>query len=265
MKPSPQVMGILNVTPDSFSDGGRFTTPQAIHQRIEELMQAGADFIDVGGESSRPFAAPVSAREELSRVIPAIKAIRERYSVPISIDTTKSEVARAALDAGAHIINDISAFRFDPLMVTVAKRYRAPIIIMHMQGTPGDMQVAPHYHNIIEETIAFLRERINWLEANGIDRSQITIDPGLGFGKTVAHNLTILKHIEAYQVLGCPILVGHSRKSFIGKILGDEARDRDLATAVLSGFLAAKNVAVLRVHDVAATAQAIRLTQAVLT
>lgn len=260
----PLIMGILNVTPDSFSDGGQFTSSQAIRKQIDALMHDGADIIDVGGESSRPFAAPVSAQEELNRVIPAIKAIRENYPVPISIDTTKSEVARAALDAGADIINDISAFRFDPAMVTVAKHYEAPVIIMHMQGTPGNMQVAPHYDDIIEETIAFFQDRITWLEESGIDRSKITIDPGLGFGKTVAHNLTILKNIAAYQVLGCPVLVGHSRKSFIGKVLGNEVQNRDLATAILSGFLAAHDVAVLRVHDVASTSQAIRLTQAVL-
>ena len=259
------IMGILNVTPDSFSDGGAFTTDEAILKHTERMIREGADLIDIGGESSRPFAQPVSIEEEIRRVIPAIRAIRGRFSLPISIDTTKARVAEVALDNGADIINDISALRFDPDMTYLARDRRCPIIIMHMQGTPSDMQVKPNYTDVIQETIAFFRERLQALTDAGIEAQRIIIDPGIGFGKTLAHNLAILRQVADYQLLGHPVLIGHSRKSFLTKLLGEDLGDRDLPTAVISGLLAARRVAILRVHDVKGTAQALCLAQALTT
>ena len=257
-------MGILNTTPDSFSDGGRFITEEAIIRQIDAMIDDGADIIDVGGESTRPFADPVSLDEELRRTIPAIKAIRQRYQLPISIDTTKSEVARQALLAGADIINDISALRFDPPMISVAVGSACPVIIMHMQGSPKDMQVQPDYDNVVKNVSAFFRERIAWAAQRGLDRQKIILDPGIGFGKTVTHNLSLLKNLQALTLLGCPLLVGHSRKSFIGKILQLDADNRDVATAALSAVCVMNGVALLRVHDVKKTVQAVRLAEAVL-
>ena len=256
-------MGILNVTPDSFSDGGRLTTEEAILHATERMIEDGADIIDIGGESTRPFASPVAENEELQRVIPAIKAIRQRYTIPISIDTTKAKVAELALDAGADIVNDISAMRFDPAMVPLASSRRCPIIIMHMQGNPADMQLKPRYADVIQETIGFFKDRIQSLLESGIDRTRIIIDPGIGFGKTLAHNLAILRHAADYQILGCPVLIGHSRKSFLSSLLGPGLNDRDLPTAVISGLLSQRQVAILRVHNVKSTAQAVHLAEAI--
>jgi dihydropteroate synthase len=259
-----RIMGIINTTPDSFSDGGRFLSAEAVVARAGEMIEAGVDIIDIGGESTRPFAEPVTPEEELQRVIPAIRAIRRHFQVPISIDTTKAVVARAALEEGADLINDVSSFRFDPQMITFARESGAPVIIMHMKGTPRNMQVLPAYRDVIAEITSFLRERIAWAEASGVSRERLIIDPGIGFGKTVDHNLTILKHLPELQNLGCPIMVGHSRKAFIGKTLGIEAADkRDEASAVLSALCAAKGAAILRVHDVRRTAQAVRLHEAI--
>jgi dihydropteroate synthase len=258
-----QIMGILNVTPDSFSDGGQFFNSDSIAAQIDTMVEAGADIIDVGGESTRPFADPVSIDDELGRVIPAIRRIRQRYSIPISIDTTKAAVARRALDEGADIINDISALRFDRGMIGLAGERRVPVVIMHMQGTPSDMQVDPHYEDVVVEIKDFFRERLAWAAANGVDTKQFVIDPGIGFGKTVAHNLTILKRLEEFAELGCPVLIGHSRKSFIGKILGTEVDRRDVATAAVSAVCAMKGVSILRVHDVAKTVEAVRLAEAI--
>jgi dihydropteroate synthase len=258
------IMGIVNVTPDSFSDGGRFADEEAVIMRVGEMIDAGADIIDIGGESSRPFAEPVRAEEELNRVLPAIRAIRQQYRVPISIDTTKAMVARAALEAGADLINDISSFRFDPQMIILARETGVPVIIMHMQGTPRDMQIEPAYRNLMEEIMEFFDERLQWAEARGVARERLIIDPGLGFGKTVAHNLSILKHLPELRKLGRPILVGHSRKAFIGRTLGIEAAEnRDGATAVLSAICAGKGATIVRVHDVRQTAQAVRLQEAI--
>jgi dihydropteroate synthase len=257
------VMGILNVTPDSFSDGGRFFSRTAIADQIEKLLGSGADIIDVGGESTRPYSDPVSAEDELERVLPAIRLIRERSSIPVSIDTTKAEVARGALKEGADIINDISALRFDRDMVSLARESGAPVIMMHMQGTPSDMQVEPHYDDVVADIKDFFRERLAWAEKNGISSEKIIIDPGIGFGKTVAHNLTILRRLEEFSELGCPVLIGHSRKSFIGKLLGSEVDERDAATAAISALCVMKGVSILRVHDVAMNVEAVRLTEAI--
>ena len=189
MEHKVQIMGILNVTPDSFSDGGQWSSEQALSARIDQLLADGADIIDVGGESTRPFAEPVRADEELARVLPAIRKIRERSDIPISIDTTKAMVARQALAAGATMINDISALRHDPEMIDVVRSSSGPVIIMHMQNTPGDMQVAPRYDNVVAEINDFFAERIGWMESQGISRGRIIVDPGIGFGKALEHNL----------------------------------------------------------------------------
>lgn len=255
-------MGIINVTPDSFSDGGKFTTEEHILSQINTMVNAGADIIDVGGESTRPFAEAVTVDEELRRIIPAIKTIRQHHTIPISIDTTKAEVARQAIESGADIINDISALRFDPQMVDVVRQFNTPVIIMHMKGTPSDMQINPEYDDIMTETVAFLQERIDWATAQGIQHDKIIIDPGIGFGKTVAHNLTIVKHLSDLKKLNCPILVGHSRKSFIGKILDLEIDERDTASATLSAICIMNGASIVRVHDVKKTIQAVRIAEA---
>ncbi len=259
----PKIMGILNVTPDSFSDGGQFDSEASACSQAEALVVSGADIIDVGGESTRPFAESVSVEDELQRVLPAIRAIRSRFPIPISIDTTKAEVARQALDAGADIINDVSALRKDPEMIDLVRETTVPVIIMHMQNTPGDMQLKPQYDNVIHDIIAFFRERIQWLEEKGIDPQRITLDPGIGFGKTVSHNLSILKHLEVFKTLGCPVLLGHSRKRFIEDITGLAVEERDLPTAVVSALALQSGVDIIRVHNVAASHQALQMAAAI--
>jgi len=257
------VMGILNITPDSFSDGGRFCRPEEIRWQAARMVEEGADILDIGGESTKPFSDPVSESEELHRVIPTITAIRKEFSIPISIDTTKAAVARQAIEAGADIINDISALRFDEDMLSVARKSKCPLIIMHMQGNPKTMQVAPHYGDVVEETYSFLGKRLTELRAEGIT-SEIVIDPGIGFGKTVSHNLSLLKHIDKFRTLGCLVLIGHSRKSFLGKLLDLPVDERDEATAVLSALCATAGASILRVHDVRRTVKAVRLARAVI-
>ena len=257
------VMGILNVTPDSFSDGGRFFSNSSIAAQIDTMVESGADIIDVGGESTRPFAEPVSIEDELTRVLPAIRMIRQRSPIPISIDTTKAEVAGKALDEGADIINDISALRFDRNMIGLVRESGVPVIIMHMQGTPSDMQVDPHYDDVVAEIKNFFKERLAWAAENGVPGKRIVIDPGIGFGKTVGHNLSILKRLAEFSELGCPVLIGHSRKAFIGKLLGTEVDKRDAATAAVSALCAMKGVSILRVHDVKMTVEAVRLAEAI--
>jgi len=262
MQQKVRVMGILNVTPDSFSDGGRWVDEAALEARIEQLLAEGADIIDVGGESTRPFAEPVSVEEELARVLPAIRKIRAQSTIPISIDTTKAAVAREALAAGATMINDISALRHDPAMIDVARSFDGPVIIMHMQGAPGDMQVAPRYDDVVAEINGFLVERIGWLEGQGIDRDRIIVDPGVGFGKTLEHNLSILRSIRSFRQHGCPVLIGHSRKSFLGQLLDAPLAERDGPTAVVSALCAQQGADILRVHDVRSTRQAVRVLDA---
>ncbi len=254
-----KIMGILNLTPDSFSDGGQWTDEMALEERIEQLLSEGADIIDVGGESTRPFAEPVSVAEELQRVIPAIVAIRRRSDIPISIDTTKAVVARTALDAGATIINDISALRHDAGMLAVVQSFGGQVVIMHMQGTPGDMQCNPQYSDVVAEINAFFTERITRLEANGVERSRIIVDPGIGFGKTLEHNLAILRNIPTFKQHGCPVLIGHSRKSFLGQLLGLPVADRDWPTAMISAFAERSGADIVRVHQVKMTMLAMEL------
>ena len=259
----PKIMGILNVTPDSFSDGGQFDSAASACSQAEALIVSGADIIDVGGESTRPFAEPVTEQEELNRVIPAIRGIRSAHSIPISIDTTKAVVASQALEAGADIINDISALRKDPEMLALVQETSVPVIIMHMQGTPGSMQVKPQYNDVIADITHFFKERLAWLIQNGIDPERITLDPGIGFGKTLAHNLSIIKHLVEFKSLGCPLLLGHSRKRFIGDITGLQVEDRDLPTAVISALVGFSGVDIVRVHDVAATHHALHMIEAI--
>lgn len=258
-----KIMGILNVTPDSFSDGGKFADYASALTQAEALIAAGADILDVGGESTRPFAAPVTTAEELARVIPVITAVRQKHPIPISIDTTKAEVARQALAAGADIINDISALRHDPAMIELVRQTKVPVILMHMQGTPSDMQIKPVYDDVVGEIITFFRGRIDWITGHGIDRSRLIIDPGIGFGKNLHHNLSLLKHLAEFSCLHLPLLLGHSRKRFLGTITGvPTEQERDLATAVIAAMCVDKDIAMIRVHNVAATRQALLLAEA---
>lgn len=256
-------MGILNVTPDSFSDGGHFYLSDQSLSQAEKMIGDGADILDIGGESTRPYAEPVALEEELERTVPIIKSIRARFDIPISIDTTKAEVARQALAAGADILNDISAMQKEPAIVDIAVDHACPVIIMHMQGTPADMQDRPSYDDVLDEITSFFEERIRHLTSCGIAEKNITIDPGIGFGKTLEHNLRIIKHLDHFNKLGRPVLLGHSRKSFLGTITGlDIPLERDLPTAVISAFAFKHNIDIVRVHDVAATRTALKIAEA---
>jgi len=256
-------MGILNVTPDSFSDGGFYYSEKAAIEQAHHLIDAGADIIDVGGESTRPYAEPVSTEEELSRTIPVIQAIRTFSGVTLSIDTSKAVVARQALEAGATILNDVWALRKDPALMEVARKSSCEIIIMHMQGTPGSMQDDPFYTNVVEEILDFFRERFEAIESAGIDLQRVIIDPGIGFGKKLTHNLSLLKHLEKLGTLGQPVMLGHSRKRFLGELTGLEAAQRDMITAVVSALCLAKNISIFRVHDVASTKYALEVARAI--
>ncbi len=253
-----RLLGILNVTPDSFSDGGLFLSPAAAVRQALRLIAEGADAIDIGGESSRPGAKPVPAAEELRRVIPVIKALRKKTRQPISIDTYKPMVAAAALAAGANVINDITGLR-DPAMLKLVARARCQVILMHMQGLPGTMQRRPHYHDVVQDISKFFHKQLTAAERAGVKRSRIILDTGIGFGKTVQHNLTILKRLNEFKLFGLPIMIGASRKSFIGKLTSVPTNQR------LAGTLAAHLIAVqngaswLRVHDVSAHRQALTI------
>jgi dihydropteroate synthase len=244
-------MGILNVTPDSFSDGSCYFDSELAVEHACRMAEEGADIIDIGGESTRPGSEAVSLEEELNRVIPIIEAISSRIKIPISIDTYKAEVARRAIDAGASIVNDISGLRFDPAMSGVVAEGKVPVILMHIKGTPRDMHKSPRYEALIPEIMDFLRQSIRIAEEAGIDGSMIIIDPGIGFGKTFEHNLEILRHIAEFEALQKPILVGVSRKAFIGKILGGAAPDHRLEGTAAAVAIAIMNGAnIIRVHDV---------------
>ena len=256
------VMGIVNVTPDSFSDGGRyFDSEKAIAHGIV-LADQGVDIIDIGGESTRPGARPVSAREEIERVLPVIRGLRRVVSTPVSIDTYKAEVARAALDEGADMVNDISALRFDPAMVSLVAVAKLPVVLMHMQGTPQTMQQRPHYHNVVEEVKEFLRSRIRFALEAGVNADQIIIDPGIGFGKELDDNLALLRGLPTFASLGQPILVGPSRKTFVGKLLdvGPEERLEGSLAAAVAAVLAGASI--IRTHDVKETRRAMRIADA---
>jgi len=260
----PKLMGIVNVTPDSFSDGGQFLDPARAIEQCQRLAAEGADLLDVGGESTRPGAAAIEEEVEIRRVVPVITEVAKRVSVPISVDTTKAAVAERALDGGALIVNDISGLRFDSRMLHVCAKARAGVICMHMQGTPQTMQIDPRYADVVGEVTAFLSKRLVALEKAGIERERVVIDPGIGFGKTPDHNLTILKNISRLRALGRPILIGHSRKRFLAKILGrtlDEASAATIGVAVAAALAGAD---ILRVHDVRAVRDALAACWAVL-
>jgi dihydropteroate synthase len=246
----PLVMGIVNVTPDSFSDGGRFFDVDAAVAHALQLAADGADLLDIGGESTRPYSEPVTADEELRRVLPVIERLAAQVQVPISIDTSKSAVARAAIDAGATIINDVTSLTGDPQMTSVALEKSAGVCAMHMQGTPQTMQDNPSYTDVVAEVREYLRQRRDALVAAGIARERICLDPGIGFGKTHEHNITLMAHCHEFHSLGCPLLVGPSRKGFLGKLLGDKERDRTSATIGAALSLAVQGVQIIRVHDV---------------
>ena len=258
------VMGIVNVTPDSFPDGGKFLDPETAAAHGADLTAEGAEILDVGGESTRPGAAPVSEAEEMRRVLPVIERLASRLKVPVSIDTQKPGVARAALRAGASIVNDIAANRASQEMWRIVAEARAGYICVHMQGTPQTMQLNPHYQDVVREVREFFVERLEGLGQAGVEAGQVVLDPGIGFGKTLEHNLQLLAGLERFTNLNCPILFGVSRKSFIGKLLGAEVDER-LPAALACACLAVKAGAhMVRTHDVAHTLQAVRMTEAVL-
>ncbi len=255
----PLVMGIVNVTPDSFSDGGQFFgRDEAVRQSLK-LLGEGADILDIGGESTRPYAAPVDEEEELRRVVPVIEAVHQaRPAAILSIDTSKPAVAKAAIAAGAQIINDICGLD-DPAMIAVARETAAGVCAMHMQGTPQTMQDNPFYEDVAEDIFSYLLARRDALVSAGIVRERICLDPGIGFGKTHQHNLTLMANCWRLHDLGCPLLVGHSRKGFIGKVLGDKEADRTYGTIGAAMSLAAQGVQIVRVHDVRPVRQALAL------
>lgn len=244
-------MGILNVTPDSFSDGGLFRAVDSAVARALEMEADGAAIIDVGGESTRPGAEPVTPEEELQRTIPVIRQLSQKLKVPISIDTTKAEVALQALDAGAEIVNDISGLTFDPAMMDICRRMDAGICLMHIQGTPQTMQQDPQYENVVREVIEFLQQQVDRCLMAGIPAERMCVDPGIGFGKTADHNLELLTAVPRMRnELQRPVLIGHSRKRFLSKILGRSVEEREAGTVGVSIALAELGVDILRIHDV---------------
>lgn len=253
----PLLMGIVNVTPDSFSDGGKWNDADKAVQHALQLVADGADILDIGGESTRPYSQPVSLAEELDRIAPVIERLARETSAPISIDTSKAAVAAVAVAAGAEIINDVTGLHGDPEMISVAQSSGAGVCAMHMQGTPQTMQDNPSYEDVVSEICDYLARTRDWLVAGGVDLERICLDPGIGFGKSHAHNLTLVREIAAFHALGTPLLVGHSRKGFIGKLLGNPDLNRDAGTLGISLYLAGRGVQVIRVHEVARTRQAL--------
>jgi dihydropteroate synthase len=260
----PAVMGIVNVTPDSFSDGGTHADTASAVEHGLRLAADGSDILDVGGESTRPGSLPVPEADELARVLPVVTALAKRTSALISVDTSKAVVARACLATGAHIINDVTGLCGDPEMPAVAAEYAAGVVVMHMQGTPATMQQAPHYGDVVREVRAYLEERLHALAAVGIPPEAVCLDPGFGFGKTREHNLILLANLGAIASLGRPVCLGVSRKGFIGKAVGRESADRDIGSLALACFAAARGQAhVIRVHAVAPTRDAAVLLDAI--
>ena len=257
------LMGILNVTPDSFSDGGQFLDSERAIEHGLQMAAEGAAIIDVGGESTRPGSAPVSDDEQIKRVVPVIKALGEKVDVPISIDAYKFEVARAALDAGAGMINDITAL-YDERVAELAAEHEVPVVLMHMQGTPASMQIKPEYKDVVSEVLEFLLSRAKCAERFGIPKERIFIDPGIGFGKTLEHNISLLRNIDKFVATGYRVLVGTSRKSFIGKLTGKEnPAERIFGTAAAVALCAANGVSIVRVHDVAEMIDAMKIASAI--
>lgn len=260
----PLIMGILNVTPDSFSDGGKYADRQSAVQQVQRMLSEGVDIIDIGGESTRPNSDPVSALEQIARVVPVIKAIRQESEVLISIDTTSGEVAQAALDAGANLINDVSAGLNDPAILTLAATRNVPIILMHSKGTPKTMQDNPHYDNVVQEVIDALQQRVAAALAAGVQRDHIILDVGIGFGKRKQDNLDLLAQLAAFVELGFPVLLGTSRKRFMGSICDvSEPAELVTATAVTTALGVMDGVSLFRVHDVKENRQAVDIAWAI--
>ena len=264
------IMGVVNVTPDSFSDGGNFFRFDAAVAQGEKLAADGADILDIGGESTRPFSGPVPEDEEIRRVMPVIEKLAQRLSIPISIDTMKAAVARRAIEAGASMINDISALRFDPDMAAVAKAFDTPVVLMHMLGDPKTMQKSPSYDDLIFEIRGFLEDAIRRAAGQGISKSKLIIDPGIGFGKTVSHNLLLINQLASFASLEVPILIGPSRKSFVRKLLKDEQSEDispdspivEIGTQAAVAAAVLRGAHIVRVHDVANTRATIRILDA---
>ncbi len=255
----PLLMGILNLTPDSFSDGGRFFTIQAAVDQARRIEDDGADILDLGGESTRPYSQSISLDEEMGRVVPVLERLQGKVQIPISIDTTKAGVASAAIDLGAEIINDVSGLEADPAMIELACSSKVGVCAMHMRGTPQTMQEDPVYVDVVSEILDYLERRDHWLVEQGVAPERICLDPGIGFGKTHEHNLHLLKHASEFHRVGRPLLIGHSRKGFIAKVLGSKDMDRCFGTVGVSMALALQRIQILRVHDVAANKQALQL------
>jgi dihydropteroate synthase len=258
------IQGVLNVTPDSFSDGGLFLDKEKAIAQGEALAAQGADLLDVGGESTRPFSDPISTEEEIQRITPIIRELVKRISIPISVDTYKAEVARAALEAGAGLVNDISALGFDPGLAKVVAEYRVPIILMHMQGTPRDMQINPRYNHLLGDIHQFFKERISLAQSQGIPREHILLDPGIGFGKTFSQNLTLIKRLDYFQDLDQPLVLGTSRKAFIGHITGQDPSNRDWGTAATLVIGVWRGAHMVRVHNVDAAKQVLAVADALI-
>jgi dihydropteroate synthase len=261
--PAPAVMGVVNVTPDSFSDGGAFLDPAAAIAHGLQLAAEGADVLDVGGESTRPGSDPVPLEVELERVLPVIDGLARQTEVPISIDTVKAEVAEQAIRAGAALVNDVTALRHDPAMAEVVAAAGVPLCLMHMLGEPKTMQDDPHYDDVVADVSAFLTERVAFARASGIDPDQVCIDPGIGFGKTIDHNLTLLRHLDRIAAIGPPVLVGASRKSFLGALTGQPLEGRDVATVAVNLAAVRRGAWMLRVHAVRPTRDALTVSAAI--
>jgi dihydropteroate synthase len=261
------VMGILNITPDSFSDGGKYLDRNRAIAHGEELVNAGADIIDVGGESTRPGSEPVSLDEEMRRVLPVVEVLRARFpGMILSVDTSKAEVARATLAAGADAINDVTALRGDPKMAEIVRDFGAGVVLMHMQGVPKSMQEAPQYQDVVEEVNAFLKQRLDFTQAVGIDPACVVLDPGFGFGKRLQDNIQLLRHLRRFTVFGRPIVAGVSRKSGLALLAGNPKlapSDRLWPTVALTAWLREQGASIFRVHDVAPNRQAVRMIEAI--
>jgi dihydropteroate synthase len=256
-------MGVINVTPDSFSDGGQFFEKDRAIEQALQLATDGADLIDIGGESTRPYSKGVSAEEEMSRVIPVIEGLKKELRIPISVDTLKAQVAREALRCGAAMVNDISALRSDPEMAAVVAAAGVPVVLMHMKGAPADMQVDPTYDDVASEIIAFLKKAMDQAVSRGVPRDRIIVDPGIGFGKTFDHNLEILKELGRFRCLDAPILVGSSRKAFIGRILDQKAHVRDTGTMATVAAAVMNGAHIVRVHNVKQAVETVKVIDAI--
>ena len=259
----PLIMGVVNVTPDSFYDGGRHLDAEAAVAHAVRLVEEGADLLDVGAESTRPGADAVNEVEERRRVIPVVTAVAKAVTVPISIDTSKAAIAREALDAGAVLVNDVTALRGDSAMVDVVARSGAGIVLMHMYGTPRTMQQAPRYDDVVEEISVFFEERIHFAMTHGIVRRQIILDPGIGFGKLLVHNLTLLAQLRCFEIFECPLLVGVSQKAFLGQLLDRPVQERQWGTAAAVAMAVDRGAGILRVHDVRAMKDVVQVAAAI--